>query len=85
MADPEHRLHLVRGCGGSCNQGRAACDCELAADLGPDAYRVIQAPPVTPEDTAAIARIRRWTLVAIAAAFALLGALLGIADARFTP
>lgn len=27
MADPAHRLHLVRGCTGSCNQGRAPCDC----------------------------------------------------------
>lgn len=54
-------------------------------DVGPDAGRCIQPPPRTPEDAAAIARARRWALVAVAAAFALLGALLGISDARFTP
>ena len=79
---------MTGGCtGGGCRQGRMpeACDCELARELGVDPDYVISAPQISPEDQAAIARIRRWTLVAIAAGFALLGALLGIDDARFTP
>jgi len=54
-------------------------------DVAPDDKRVIQPPMLTSDDHAAIARVRRWTLVAIAAGFAILGALLGISDARFTP
>lgn len=76
-------------CTGNCQQGRA-CSCvasqtEMANGLGPCAERVIAPPMLTPDDAAAIARIRRWTLLLIAAGFAVLGALLGISDARFTP
>ncbi len=79
---------MTRGCtGAGCRQGRMpeACDCELSRELGVDPDYVIPPPMLTPDDHAAIARVRRWTLVAIAAGFALLGALLGISDARFTP
>ena len=79
----------LTACTGNCNQGRA-CTCvlsqtELANELGPDDTRVIAPPMLTPDDAAAIARIRRWTLLLIAAGFAVLGALLGISDARFSP
>lgn len=39
-----HRITL--GCGGECNQGRSACDCELSSDIAPDANRRIPAPLV---------------------------------------
>lgn len=74
---------MNRGCSGSCNQGRTPCDCELANTLGPDAARVIQPPPALPDDIRA--RAMRRALVLIALGFALLGALLGISDPRFTP
>lgn len=54
-------------------------------DVEPDAARVIAPPPSTPEDAAHLVRVRRWTLFVITAGFALLGALLGISDPRFTP
>lgn len=60
-------------------------DAEIDGDIGPDDARVIRPPAMTPEDRAAVARIRRWTLVLIAAGFALLGTLLGISDARWVP
>lgn len=66
----------LKGCSGGCNQGRAACDCELACDLGPNADRVIQPPKRTPEDDAYIAQVRRWTLLVITAGMAALAALL---------
>lgn len=76
-------------CTGGCLQGRTACDCmaetELACDIGPDDRRVIQPPVRTPEDFAAIARVRRWTLFLAVMAFSALAALLGIQDPRFTP
>jgi hypothetical protein len=60
-------------------------DAEIDGDIGPDDKRVIAPPKRTPEDRAHLTRVRRWTLLLIAACFALLGALLGISDARFTP
>lgn len=32
-------IDTLRGCSGGCNQGRTACDCELACDVAPDADR----------------------------------------------
>lgn len=83
-------LSQVAHCTGSCLAGRAPCDCatgctELANDIPHDSERVIQPPIETPEDRAYLARCRRWTLVAIAAAFSVLGALLGISNVRWTP
>lgn len=63
------------GCTGNCNQGRA-CDCELSCDVAPDAERVIAPPVRTPEDHAAIARIRRWAIARALGAIGLLAALL---------
>jgi hypothetical protein len=71
------------GCTGSCAQGHAACDCELAAYIAPDADRVIAAPPPLTEDTRA--RLKRRALYLIALGFAALGGLLGIAQARWEP
>lgn len=79
--------HPLPQCTGGCLQGRTACDCmaetELACDIGPDDQRVIQPPPALPDDIRA--RAMRRVLVLIALGFALLGALLGISDPRFTP
>lgn len=76
-----------RGCTCDSNQGRSACTCEteLANELGPDDERVIQPPRQTPEDRAAIARVRRNTLALVLAGFSVLATLLGIADWKFTP
>lgn len=81
MADPEQRLHLVRGCGGACNQGRAACDCELANDIGPDDKRVI-APPPAPVERNHRAAAQRWALAIAIALYLALAALLRMFGAR---
>lgn len=71
--------------GGGCHQGYYPhlCDCELACDIGPDANRPFPAPPPLPDDVRT--RLLRRALVLAAVGFALLGALLGISDPRFTP
>lgn len=84
MSAPHRLLVLVtgmpdeapRGCGGSCNQGRGACDCELALDIAPDDQRVIQPPITTPEDRAYVARARREAMLLVAVGIAVLVALL---------
>jgi hypothetical protein len=73
------------GCNGGCHQGDCACDCELSLSIAPDDQRVIAAPLQTPEDRAAIARIRRNTVALIFACFSVLATLLGIANARLAP
>ena len=74
-------------CTGSCHGGRDACNCEtgeteLSLDIHPDAGRVIQPSPVSPEDIAIIARIRRNTLLMIAVCFAVMAALLEMFGAQ---
>lgn len=69
-------------CTGHC-EADLACECEMAGDVAPDAERVIQPPPLLPDDVRA--RLLRRALVLAAVGFALLGALLGIQDPRFTP
>lgn len=51
-------------------------DAEYECDIGPDDKRVIPPPKRTPEDNAAIARMRRWAWARAAAGIALLAALL---------
>jgi hypothetical protein len=73
------------GCTGGCHQGRGACNCEteLACDVAPDADRVIAPPPPLSDDMRA--RMNRKATVIGVALFALLAALVGISDPRFTP
>lgn len=72
----------AHGCGGSCNQGRAPCDCELACDIHPDAYRVIRAPIRTRSEQEQYLFWRRWSKLIAMAALAALVALLKLAGAR---
>jgi hypothetical protein len=71
------------GCTGGCQQGDQPCDCELACDVAPDADRVIAPPPPLSDDMRA--RMNRKATVIGVALFALLAALVGISDPRFTP
>lgn len=69
------------GCGGACNQGRAACDCELSLDVHPDAERVIAPPPApVPPNHREIAK--RWALAVAAAAYLAMAALLRLFGAQ---
>lgn len=69
------------GCGGACNQGRAACDCELSLDVHPDAERVI-APPPAPARPNHRAVAHRWALAIAIALYLALAALLRMFGAR---
>lgn len=64
------------GCSGGCEQGDQPCDCELACDIAPDAYRVIAPPP--PLDDSTRARFKRRALYLSALGF---GALAGLLEA----
>lgn len=61
----------------------ALFECEAACDIAPNADRVIQPPHPLPNDTRA--RINRKAAVIGVALFAMLAALVGISDPRFTP
>lgn len=62
------------GCGGSCNQGRGICDCELSCEIGLDATRPFPAPPPLPDDMRT--RLTRRALYLSALLFGVLAGLL---------
>ena len=74
-------MNTDHGCGGTCNQGRAPCDCELSLDVHPDADRVIQ-PPIPEPEPNYRARAHYMALAVVAAVYLGLALLLKLCGSR---